>query len=174
MSDIQLQLIDIFLVFPRVCVCVCVCVCILCRCLVVKWYPTLHDPMNCSLPGSSVCRISHSRILECFWLRDWTHISCIGMKILYCWATREAHMCECVCVLCSIASVMSDSLQLLGLPPTRLLDPWNSPGKNTGVGLSFPSYIYIYKYITPNFIKATLLNHPLTYLSLSCCTQVNS
>ena len=31
-------------------------------------------------------------------------------------------------------SVMSDSLQPNGLQPTRLLCPWNSPGKNTGVG----------------------------------------
>ena len=31
-------------------------------------------------------------------------------------------------------SVMSNSLQLHGLYPTRLLCPWNSPGKNTGVG----------------------------------------
>ena len=29
---------------------------------------------------------------------------------------------------------MSDSLQPYGLQPTRLLYPWNSPGKNTGVG----------------------------------------
>ena len=33
-------------------------------------------------------------------------------------------------------SVMSDSLQPHGLQPTRLLCPWNSPGKNTGVGCS--------------------------------------
>ena len=32
---------------------------------------------------------------------------------------------------CSIASVVSDSLQ--GLQPARLLCPWVSPGKNTGV-----------------------------------------
>ena len=31
-------------------------------------------------------------------------------------------------------SVVSDSLQLHGLQPARLLSPWNSPGKNTGVG----------------------------------------
>ena len=31
-------------------------------------------------------------------------------------------------------SVMSDSLQHHGLQTTRLLCPWNSPGKNTGVG----------------------------------------
>ena len=29
---------------------------------------------------------------------------------------------------------MSDSLQTHGLQPARLLCPWNSPGKNTGVG----------------------------------------
>ena len=37
-----------------------------------------------------------------------------------------------VCVLSN--SVVSDSLQPRGLQPTRLLCPWNSPGKNTGVG----------------------------------------
>ena len=33
-----------------------------------------------------------------------------------------------------IHSVVSDSLQPHGLYPTRLLCPWNSPGKNTEVG----------------------------------------
>ena len=37
----------------------------------------------------------------------------------------------CVCVSCS---VVSNSLWSYGLQPTRLLCPWNSPGKNTGVG----------------------------------------
>ena len=36
----------------------CVCVC------VVRLCPTLCDPMDCSLPGSSVCRILQARILE--------------------------------------------------------------------------------------------------------------
>ena len=31
-------------------------------------------------------------------------------------------------------SVVSDSLQVHGLQPTRLLSPWNSPSKSTGVG----------------------------------------
>ena len=31
-------------------------------------------------------------------------------------------------------SVVSDSLWPHGLQPSRLLSPWNSPGKNTGVG----------------------------------------
>ena len=56
---------------------------------------TLCDPMDCSLPGSSVYEISQARILE--WIaisfsrvssqiRDWTHVSCIfciGRQILY-------------------------------------------------------------------------------------------
>ena len=37
----------------------------------------------------------------------------------------------CVCVSCL---VVSDSLWPHGLYPTKLLCPWNSPGKNTGVG----------------------------------------
>ena len=38
-------------------------------------------------------------------------------------------MCEC-----SVTSVLSESLQPHGLQPTRLLCPWDSPGKNTGMG----------------------------------------
>ena len=34
-------------------------------------------------------------------------------------------------------SVMSDSLRPHGLQPTRLFCPWNSAGKNTGVGCHF-------------------------------------
>ena len=32
---------------------------------------------------------------------------------------------------------MSDSVRRHGLQPTRLLRPWDSPGKNTGVGCHF-------------------------------------
>ena len=53
------------------------------------------------------------------------------------------HVCVCVCVRACVCtcvfrcSVMSDSLQPHGRPPTRLLCPWNSPGNNTGVGCHF-------------------------------------
>ena len=57
--------------------------------------PSLCDPMDCSLPGSSVHRILQARILELIAIsysrrssrpRDGTHISyvsCIGRQILY-------------------------------------------------------------------------------------------
>ena len=38
---------------------------------------------------------------------------------------------------CHVASVVSDSVRPHGLQPTRLLHPWDSPGKNTGVGCHF-------------------------------------
>ena len=55
--------------------------------------------MDCSPPGSSVHGISQARILEqvaisfcrgASWPRDRTHVSCIGRRILYHWAIREA------------------------------------------------------------------------------------
>ena len=38
---------------------------------------------------------------------------------------------------CQVASVVSDSVRPHGQQPTRLLRPWDSPGKNTGVGCHF-------------------------------------
>ena len=52
---------------------------------------TLCDPMDCSLPGSSVHGTLQARILEWVaissskgssWPKDWTHISCIGRQVL--------------------------------------------------------------------------------------------
>ena len=43
----------------------------------------------------------------------------------------QFHQCVCVC------SVISNSLQPHGLQATRLLCPWNFPGKNAGAGCHF-------------------------------------
>ena len=57
------------------------------------------NPMNCSLPGSSVHGILQARILEWVaisfsrgssWPRDQTWVACIGRWIFYHWTTREA------------------------------------------------------------------------------------
>ena len=42
---------------------------------------------------------------------------------------------------------MSNSLQSHGLQPTRLLHPWNFPGKSTGVGCHFLLHFHIQSYI---------------------------
>ena len=44
------------------------------------------------------------------------------------------HYNTSVCLVCASHSAVPDSLQPHGLAPTRLLCPWDSPGKNTGVG----------------------------------------
>ena len=56
-----------------------------------------------------------------FLLQEWT--------VLPQWLQKK---CQCVS-----HSVVSDSLRPHGLQPARLLCPWNSPGKNTGVGGHF-------------------------------------
>ena len=42
-----------------------------------------------------------------------------------------------VTLLCSVASVASASVRPHRRQPTRLPGPWDSPGKNTGVGCHF-------------------------------------
>ena len=72
------------------------------ECTVPRSCPTLCNPTDCSLLGSSVHVILQARILEWIaisssrgssWPRDWTHLSyasCISREILYHWATWEA------------------------------------------------------------------------------------
>ena len=61
--------------------------------------PTLCKPMDCSPPGSSVCKILQARILE--WVampssrgssrsRDGTQVSCIASRFFTVLSTREA------------------------------------------------------------------------------------
>ena len=77
--------------------------------------PTLWDPMDCSLPGSSVHRILQARKLQ--WVamlssrgsfppRDQTHISCDSCIASWffttepLWNTLCVCVCVCVCVWC--------------------------------------------------------------------------
>ena len=66
---------------------------------------------------------------------DQTHLSYIGRQALYHWATRETQ--HIYPAAGCIASVVSDSVQSQRRQPTRLLHPWDSPGKNPGVGCHF-------------------------------------
>ena len=76
---------------------VCVCVCV-CECVCAQSCLTLCNPMDYSLPGSSVHGILQARMLE--WVAisfvrvssqpsNWTLVSCVGRQILYHWATWE-------------------------------------------------------------------------------------
>ena len=84
----------------------------------LQWCPTLCSPMDCSPPGSSVHGISQERILE--WVAMPSSrgsslprgsnpcllhlLHCSG--ILYCWATREAHICIYTHIIFIFLSIM--------------------------------------------------------------------
>ena len=60
---------------------------------------TLCNPVDCSLPGSSIHEILQAKILEWVaisfsrgssWTRDWTQVSHIAGRCFNLWATREA------------------------------------------------------------------------------------
>ena len=44
---------------------------------------------------------------------------------------------HCCCCCCQVDSVVSNSVRLHRWQPNRLPHPWDSPGKNTGVGCHF-------------------------------------
>ena len=75
--------------------------------------PTLWDPIDGGPPGSPIPGILQARTLE------WVAIS---FSNTWKWKWKWSH------------SVVSDSSWPHGLQPTRLLRPWDFPGKSTGVG----------------------------------------
>ena len=85
--------------FTFICVCVCVCARARACILVAQSCPTLCDPIDCSLLGSSVHGILQTRILE--WVAisfsrisshpmDGTRVPCIAGRFFTIWAPREA------------------------------------------------------------------------------------
>ena len=107
--------------------------------------PTLLDPIDGSQPGSPVLGILQARTLE------WVAISFSNALK---WKVKVRH------------SVVSDSSRPHGLQPTRLLHPWDCPGKSTGVGchcLLRQSLLREHKWVQP------LWKSTWHYLTKSAC-----
>ena len=81
---------------------------------------TLWDPIGGSPPGSAVPGILQARTLE------WVAVS---FSNAWKWKVKVK------------ADGWSDSSWPHGLQPTRLLHPWDFPGKSTGVGCSLSNYL---------------------------------
>ena len=122
-----------------------VCVCV---CSVTQFCLTLCNPVDCSLPMAPLSmgfprqehwHGLHFLLQEIFLTQGWNlHLLHwqVGSLPLATWET----LCVCVCV-CVLLSHFS-RVQLCVTPQTaalRLLCPWDSPGKNTGVGCPAPS-----------------------------------
>ena len=77
----------------------------------------------------SILAMNHSRqglfFLEKTGMWAWGRVGC---------AVRNCLQVPCCCCCCWVASVVSDSVRPHRRQPTRLLRPWDSPGKNAGVG----------------------------------------
>ena len=73
------------------------------------------------------------RISECMW---GNHSFTKG-KIIYVDLTETGRSNVTTCCCCYVASVVSDSVRPHRRQPTRLPRPWDSPGRNTGVGCHF-------------------------------------
>ena len=60
--------------------------------------------------------------------------------------------------------VVSDCLQPYGLWPARLLCPWNSPGKNTGVGChDLLQKIFLTQGLNPGLLHCRQILYHLSY-----------
>ena len=98
-----------------------------------------------------VCKVKHLGDRGC---RDERHRPCIQRGFLTGHTVHPSHhSCEAAAFtaifmmrkteirvlpsVCSISSVVSNSVQPHRQQPTRLRHPWDSPGKNTGVGCHF-------------------------------------
>ena len=113
--------------------------------------PTLCDLIDGSSSGSTIPGILQARTLE------WVAISTSLMHESEKWKWSR--------------SVVSDSLWPRGLQPTRLLHPWDSPGKSTGVGCHCKSPPFTYVKQNPDYKPTDIPLRYHLYMS-DLCTNV--
>ena len=99
---------------------------------------------------------------------------CKRLKLIPGWGTKMPHAACCCCCFCQVASVMSDSVQPHRPQPTRLPHPWDSPGKNTGVGchhllhtccIAWPKKLRLILFF---FLRYNLCNQSFQQNSIEC------
>ena len=91
------------------------------------------DPVPNSI--TMTCTVLHNKELTPFLWFFFYNLSFVCAEYIFVWAQ---HLCCCCCCCCyCVASVVSNSVWPQRQQPTRLRRPWDSPGKNTGVGCHF-------------------------------------
>ena len=109
---------------------------------IIKGLGAVIDQLSQILFFNFFCPVTSSRVNEGAVSRPspWNHVVCslvIEANILPYSTWSEIDFFFFAKYVCVSHSIMSDAVQPHGLQPTRLLCPWHSPGKNTGVGSHF-------------------------------------
>ena len=131
--------------------------CLQCACVLTLLCPTLYNPMDCSLPGSSVHGILSARILEWGAMsssrgssqpRDPTQVSHITGWFSTSWATREALQDLCryqnLWILKSFIEngVINTVCPLYPRMQNSLMQRTNCTGQDSSHHQSYPPYLF--------------------------------
>ena len=125
----------------------------------LKLCPTLCNPIDGSPPGSPIPGILQARTLE------WVAISFSNA-----WKGKWSH------------SVVSDPQRPNGLQPSRLLRPWDFPGKSTGVGchcllreLNYLTHILMLDHLLAGLWQVTICKSgKKNSVDLCCCVSMEN
>ena len=103
--------------------------------LVVRTQNFKHTIQYCSLVSHCCTVDPQTLLIMCNWNVDYYFQLMEQRRKLLHWISPVSGKVTgtCVCMR-AVSSVMWDSLWPYGLQPSRLLCPWDSPGKNAGVG----------------------------------------
>ena len=92
------------------------------------WFSTLDLHSECFLSALSLALLSDLAKLSTFLFLKHLAYSCLPIL---------SQVFPFTCCCCEVTSVVSDSVRPHRRQPTRLPRPWDSPGKNPGVGCHF-------------------------------------
>ena len=111
--------------------------------------PTPSDPMDCSLPGSSIHGIFQARVLE------W---GAIAFSLLQCMKVKRG----------SEVSQSCPTLRPHGLQPTRPPRPWDFLSKSTAVGCQYLLRLFLYSLSQSTECSSPRYTTGLCWLSILC------
>ena len=123
--------------------CVCVCVCMLSHVLLfaILWTVACQAPLSVEFSRQEYWSVLPWLLQRIFSIQasnpGLPHYGQILNHLSYVESPQSYIRTVFSFCSCWVTSVVSNSLWPHGLQPTRLLCPWNSPGKNSGVGCQF-------------------------------------
>ena len=134
----------------------------------------LYSPWNS--PGQNTEWVAFPFSRGSSWNRNQAQVSCIAGGFFTSWATKEAQFNTLVVVVVAAAAVwLLSCVQLLWPHGQRSLtgySPWDSPGKNTGVGCHFfLQGIFPTQESNPGLLNCRQILYQLSYKRSFACND---